>query len=117
MRRDTGLWCSAEYSSFTLGPEADKYRLNVAGYSGDAGDAITSPVIPARINNGMQFTTKDSDNDYNPMGTCGSFNGGAWWFNYCTKSWLNLNLKSTWSAVSDAIVNDIEFSRMMVKLD
>jgi len=57
IHRDTGLWYSAEYSSFSLGPEADFYRLSVSGYSGDAGDALAAPVSPFRINNGMRFTT------------------------------------------------------------
>jgi len=37
----TNLWYSAEYWSFKIGDELnDKYRLEVSGYSGDAGDSL-----------------------------------------------------------------------------
>jgi len=37
----TNRWYSAEYWSFKIGDELNtKYRLEVAGYSGDAGDAL-----------------------------------------------------------------------------
>ena len=51
-----------------MGPEADKYRLSVSGFSGDAGDAICAAVHPARIINGMKFTTPDQDNDNATLG-------------------------------------------------
>ena len=38
---DTGTWYYAEYSTFRVLSEADNYRLAVAGYSGNAGDAFT----------------------------------------------------------------------------
>ena len=38
---NTNLWYSAEYWSFKIGDELnDKYRLEVSGYSGDAGDSL-----------------------------------------------------------------------------
>jgi len=73
IQRDTGLWYSVEYSSFSVGPEADKYRLSVSGFSGDEGDALAAPVHPARIVNGMKFSTPDQDNDNN----AGQCNGGV----------------------------------------
>ena len=40
MRVDMEDWASvikfAKYSTFSIGPEADKYRLTIAGWSGDA---------------------------------------------------------------------------------
>jgi len=40
-KRSTNLWYSAEYWSFKIGDELnDKYRLEVSGYSGDAGDSL-----------------------------------------------------------------------------
>ena len=39
--RSTNLWYSAEYWSFKIGDEVnDKYRLEVSGYSGDAGNSL-----------------------------------------------------------------------------
>jgi len=115
IKRDTGLWFSAEYASFSVGSEADKYRLSVSGYSGDAGDALAAPVISYRIANGMKFTTPDQDNDEDP-GQCGG-RVTAWWFNKCARSLLNIDMDGIWNAVTDESITDIMDARMMVKLD
>lgn len=39
-------------------------------------------------NNGMQFTTKDKDNDHWPF-NCGERYKGAWWYRRCTFANLN----------------------------
>lgn len=39
-------------------------------------------------NNGMQFTTKDKDNDHWPL-NCGERYKGAWWYRRCTFANLN----------------------------
>ena len=50
-RQSSNLWYSAEYWSFKIGDEInDKYRLEVSGYSGDAG-------------NGLQYAAGNWDND------------------------------------------------------
>ena len=56
-RSNISNWYHAEYSTFIVLTEADNYRLQVAGYSGDAGDAFGSR------HNGMMFSTYDRDND------------------------------------------------------
>ena len=38
--------------------------------------------------NGMQFSTKDRDNDQS-SGSCASHRQGAWWYKGCTVSNLN----------------------------
>jgi len=111
--RDTGLWQWVEYSSFSLGSEADKYRLSVSGYSGDAGDAIAAPAHAYRICNGMEFSTPDQDND-NTGGQCGPTMG--WWFNKCERSNLNSQSNVVWNADTDAFITDVMFARMLVKL-
>nr|CAB3245503.1 ficolin-1-like [Phallusia mammillata] len=78
-----GSQAYANYKMFAVNDESDKYRLNVAGYSGTAGDSLT-------YHNLMSFGTKDRDNDRNPY-NCAHRSGGAggWWYNYCFTSALN----------------------------
>ncbi|XP_028412092.1 ryncolin-4-like [Dendronephthya gigantea] len=71
----------AHYDSFKVSSENEKYKLNVRGYDGTAGDSLQN-------HNRMAFSTKDSDNDiwvYN----CAMRFKGAWWYRYCHKSNLN----------------------------
>jgi len=116
IQRDTGLWYSVEYSSFSVGPEADKYRLSVSGFSGDTGDALAATVNPTRIVNGMQFTTSDNDNDNKGNGVCSNGYSG-WWFNFCSRSTLNLVNNGIWNADTDENIKDVVFARMLLKLD
>ena len=60
----------AEYSSFTLEPESQGYRLRLGAYQGNAGDSLSS-------NNGKQFTTLDRDKD--------TFSGGGCFLMACTE--------------------------------
>ena len=117
IQRNTPLWYSVEYSSFSLGPEADKYRLSVSGFSGDDGDAIAAPVLPRTVTNGMQFSCLCEDNDNNPNGQCRSGKSG-WWFNSCDRSVINKDKNGRWNAVTNARTSwDVVFTRMLVKLD
>ena len=75
----------AEYSFFSVGNSETKYRLNVAGYNGTAGDSM----ITGWSVNGMPFSTKDRDNDYYIHGNCAALYQGAWWFNACSHPNLN----------------------------
>ena len=60
----------AAYTSFTIGPESDSYRLNVSGYTGDTGqDCFSSPVFKNLNNNGKMFSTPDHQN---PNAGCAS---------------------------------------------
>jgi len=116
IQRRTGLWYSVEYLSFSLGPETDKYRLNVTGFSGDGGDAIAAPVLSRRISNGMQFSCLGEDNDNWLSGQCKRGNSG-WWFNFCERSMINIDTNGRWNAVTDAGTYDVVSTRMLVKLD
>jgi ficolin len=71
----------AEYSTFRINGENDKYRLIVAGYNGSCGDSMSPQ-------NDCQFTTIDSDND-NYKTNCAVTYGGAWWHKACHRSNLN----------------------------
>jgi len=98
-----------------VGPEADKYRLSVSGYSGDGGDALAAAVNHLRIVNGMHFSTPDQDNDQKSGGQCWQGKTG-WWFKFCARSVLNAVGNANWNADNDLTIRDVEFSRMMVKL-
>ena len=71
----------AKYSTFWVGNSSSNYTLRVYGYTGTAGDSLTT-------HNGRQFTTKDRDND-NARYNCAQAYHGAWWFSSCKASNLN----------------------------
>ena len=51
-----GNYTYAQYSFFSVGNRHTNYTLNIAGYTGNAGDSLD-------YSNGMQFSNKDRDND------------------------------------------------------
>ena len=73
----------ALYENFIVAGAADQYRLQVSGYNGTAGDAMS-------YNLGARFTTKDRDNN-NHGNNCALLYKGPWWHKHC--SWTNLNAK------------------------
>jgi len=79
IRRTNGRWYSAEYSTFSISDEAGNYRLTVAGYSGDAGDAMLGPANANFIADGMMFSTPDQDHD-TYSARCAVISG--WWYGY-----------------------------------
>ena len=100
-----------------MGPESDKYRLSVSGYSGDAGDAIAAPLNPAlRLSNGWQFSTPDQDNDGHPT-LCNCAIADGWWYKCCSRGVLNLDDLGAWTVTTDAWLPDVTDARMLVKLD
>ena len=73
----------AQYSSFSLAPGSNFYRLNVGGYSGTIGDVFAIKFKGQNTdNNGNAFTTFDSDHD-NYWGNCAVAYPGGWWYNSC----------------------------------
>jgi len=81
-----GFWYWAEYSSFVVLCEMHSYQLQVSGYSGNAGDALTR-------HNNMMFSTYDRDNDRwtNPAynNNCAVYNGGGFWHKDCACASIN----------------------------
>jgi len=121
-QRTTNLWFSAEYWSFKIGDELnDKYRLEVSGYSGDAGDSLQYEGNWNGIDNfghfyhnGMKFTTHDQDNDQHSGENCATKRGGGWWYNDCYMACLTCNsARNEWCTLSS--VYDVINSRMMIK--
>jgi len=114
IERDDGFWYSAEYSTFSISDEVGKYRLTVAGYSGDAGDSFND-VVDNRISNDMMFSTPDVDNDESFGGHCAAGGGGrGWWDRRCSASCLNRVTEGGWR-LGDDDHNDVLTSRMLVK--
>lgn len=80
----------AEYDEFTVSDARDGYRLHVAGYQGNASDAL-------EYQNRMQFSAIDSDRDISNTNCAANYEGG-WWFSHCQHANLNgrYNLGLTW---------------------
>ena len=72
----------AEYRTFYINGENENYRLHVSSYSGTAGDSLS-------YQNGMEFSTKDRDNDKSIGGNCALGYHGGWWYNECHHCNLN----------------------------
>ena len=87
----------ADYNSFEVEPEWDKYRLHVGEYSGDAGDALS-------YSNNQKFSALDQDNDESSS-HCGQAYSSGFWFKSCFEGGLtNLyshipNLENAWKGV------------------
>jgi len=135
LQKVTELWFSAEYWSFKIGDEYwsfqigdelnDKYRLEVSGYGGDAGDSLKydgdwngNGYFGHYNHNGMKFTTFDQDYDeyyeYSPGINCATYRGGGWWYNRCHWACLTcLEAKYEWASLpaNYLLIN----SRMMIK--
>jgi len=121
--RPNNLWYSAEYWSFKIGDgPTDQYRLNVAGYSGDAGDALqyegdhhNNGRFGDYYNNGMKFTTFDRDNDLATEGNCAAVERFAgWWYNNCLWACLTCHPdRFNWRTISEP--GYLSNSRMMIK--
>ena len=76
-----GVKVFATYNFFSVGNAATKYRLNVGGYAGTAGDALARP-------NGTGFSTFDKDNDKSSK-NCAEVYKGGWWYDSCHVANLN----------------------------
>ena len=111
----------AKYGSFKISDETDGYRIGVSGYSGTAGDAFN--IKNAQQNNGMQFSTKDRDNDHANDDNCAQTYNSGWWYNACHNCQLNGLFPSTneskpiyisWETIDNRHGN-IKFSEMMIR--
>ena len=121
-QKTTELWFSAEYWSFKIGDELnDKYRLEVSGYSGDAGDSLQydgdfdgDGNFGNYYHNGMEFTTFDQDNDELNGVNCAPDLGGGWWYNLCYYACLTcISVTNEWDTLPSNI--NVVNSRMMIK--
>ena len=88
-RADNGDVFCALYSHISVNDESDNYRLSVSGYqagNSNAGDSLIegNPAVPFanRYHNGMEFSTRDRDNDLSVVHCANSFTT-AGWLNRC----------------------------------
>lgn len=79
----------ANYSSFSVGPGSDYYRLTATGFVGNVTDSLGDGSIVQRIHNGKRFSTHDSDHDNWFFGNCAASYNAGWWYDNCYDSNLN----------------------------
>ncbi|XP_073501814.1 fibrinogen-like protein 1-like protein [Phyllobates terribilis] len=79
---------TADYDSFYLTNAADKYRLRLGTYEGDAGDSMSSGTHK-NLHDNMRFSTHDDDNDRLYNTNCANKHGGGWWYDSCYEAHLN----------------------------
>ena len=82
LRDFEGNTAYAKYSSFAVGSASENYKLTIGGYGGTAGDAMTRY-------NGMEFSTRDRDNDVDSSRSCAETYKGSWWNKNCYSANLN----------------------------
>ncbi|KAJ8384675.1 hypothetical protein AAFF_G00200070 [Aldrovandia affinis] len=88
----------ALYSSFSVDPESEGYKLHVSGYiDGGAGDSMS-------IHNGMKFSTFDNDQDISST-NCAATRYGGFWYNYCANA--NPNGLYTWGGTASSFYSVI----------
>ena len=77
-----------QYEQFKVASAKDKYKLTVGGFQGTTTD-------PMAYHNGMNFTTRDSDNDQRRSSNCAQRYGpgGGWWYNDCIYIQPNVKYK------------------------
>ncbi|VDI31945.1 ficolin [Mytilus galloprovincialis] len=71
----------AIYNTFVVKNEMSGYKLEVTGYTGNAGDSFGA-------HNGYRFSTRDRDNDTYGH-NCAEMYKGGWWYSRCHSSNLN----------------------------
>ena len=71
------------YQLFQVGGAETNYVLTIGEGQG------TGALDSMAYHNGMQFSTRDRDNDAASSTNCAARSGGAWWYKSCTHSDLN----------------------------
>ena|SRR6218665_3377791 len=118
-----GRWYFAEYNNFRVDSEANWYALHLDGYAGNAGDSFANMTSdqPSAIQNGMNFSTYDSDHDLKTVGSCALMFKAGFWFNDCSLSCLtcmNGTIYFAWYSLNDYGFQDqgkLRAARMMIR--
>uniref|UniRef100_A0A182HYB2 Uncharacterized protein n=2 Tax=Anopheles arabiensis TaxID=7173 RepID=A0A182HYB2_ANOAR len=110
-----GNYKYARYDEFEIDSEVKLYALmNLGSYKGSVDDSLTR-------HKGMNFTTKDRDNDTWNGGNCAQYYHGGWWYWSNRKSNLNGMYRNSydeknmvWDHFKD-INKGLAYSRMMIR--
>ena len=83
-----------KYKNFKVGPQSGDYQLSISEFSGNYYNLI-------ELNNNMNFTTRDRDNDRYSRGNCAKWNyagsnSGGWWYNSCSRLHPTHHYRSTY---------------------
>nr|XP_055069365.1 fibroleukin [Misgurnus anguillicaudatus] len=77
----------ANYNTFKVAGENQRFRITARDYYGDAGNALS---YSRQYNHdGRAFSTYDRDNDRYATGNCARYYGAGWWFDSCLAANLN----------------------------
>jgi len=81
----SGQWFVGTYPLVAIASEEEGYRLSIMDDEGTPGHMA--------IEDNMQFTTIDRDNDLSDV-NCAKINGGGWWFKACYDVCLTCEYKT-----------------------
>ena len=106
-----------QYNFFHVNGANTNYILGVGYYN-------STSTVQDRLtyHNGMQFSTKDRDNDQNSW-NCASDSRGAWWYKSCAQSNLNGRYRygvsswgtMYWDTLGYGAVNAMRFTEMKLR--
>ncbi|GFN76758.1 tenascin-r [Plakobranchus ocellatus] len=99
----------ADFDTFSLKSEQDKYALQLGKYTGSAGDAFS-------YHNGMPFSTNDQDNDGSYRKNCATVGKSGWWFNDCRTADLNGEWGENMLWLQEPVSGVIFSSEMKIRL-
>lgn len=93
LKASAGAQGYAVYENFSISGPRDNYRLSVGrNMTGTIGNAINGDSNMALVEDGMQFSTGDRDNDGNYLANCAVISSlSGWWLNNCGRANLNSN--------------------------
>ena len=101
-----------QYEHFKVASAKDKYKLTVGGFQGTTTD-------PMAYHNGMNFTTRDSDNDQWDSVNCAQYlchgPGGGWWYNGCINIQPNVAYKGTYGVLLNSKWHIFHFIEMKIR--
>ena len=99
-----------QYEQFKVASAKDKYKLTVGGFQGTTTD-------PMPYHNGMNFTTRDSDNDKWRSSNCAQHHGpgGGWWHNQCANNQPNVVYKGYFGVYLNSKWHTLPFIEMKIR--